>query len=80
MEPGRAYEYRIDLVATSNVFAAGHRICVLVTSSSFPRFDRNAGILAAVGEVTEDDLRAAQQTVFHDRGRASYVALPIVAS
>jgi len=80
VEPGRAHEYRIDLVATCNVFEAGHRICVLVTSSSFPRFDRNAGIVEAVGEVTEDDLRSAQQTVFHDRERASYVALPIVAS
>ena len=43
VEPGRPYEYAIDLKATSNVFLPGHRIRLLVTSSSFPRFDRNAG-------------------------------------
>lgn len=42
VEPGRPLECRIDLVATSNVFLAGHRIRLSVTSSSFPRFDRNA--------------------------------------
>src|SRR5207245_6467055 len=41
VEPGRAYGYTIDLWATSNVFKAGHRIRVEVSSSNFPRFDRN---------------------------------------
>jgi uncharacterized protein len=80
IEPGRVYEYRIDLAATSNVFEAGHRIRLLVTSSSFPRFDRNAGVPKPPGEVVEDDLRPARQTVFHDGERASYLMLPIVPS
>ena len=42
IEPGRAYEYQIDLWATSNVFKAGHRIRLEISSSNFPRFDRNA--------------------------------------
>ena len=78
VEPGRAYEYVIDLVATSNVFLPGHRIRLTVTSSSFPRFDRNAGTGAPPGEVRHEDLAAARQTVFHDADRASHVLLPVV--
>jgi uncharacterized protein len=79
LEAGRVYEYRIDLVATSNEFAAGHRIRVYVTSSSFPRFDRNPGIVKAPGDVTGEDLRPARQTIFHDAQRPSYLVLPVVA-
>ncbi|GAA2026612.1 CocE/NonD family hydrolase [Agromyces tropicus] len=41
LEPGRAYEVEIDMGVTSNVFLAGHRIRLEVSSSSFPRYDRN---------------------------------------
>ena len=41
IEPGKAYCYDIDLWATSNVFKAGHRIRLEISSSNFPRFDRN---------------------------------------
>ena len=41
VEPGKVYEYDIDLWATSNVFKAGHRIRLYVSSSNFPRFSRN---------------------------------------
>ncbi len=78
VEPGRPYEYTIDLQATSNVFRAGHRIRVLITSSSFPRFDRNAGTGAPPGEVRENALRPAEQTIFHDAARASRLALPVI--
>jgi uncharacterized protein len=77
-EPGRPYEYRVDLGATSNVFLPGHRIRVLVTSSSFPRFDRNPNTGRPLGIDTDDDLRGARQTVFHDGGRASHLLLPVV--
>jgi putative CocE/NonD family hydrolase len=40
MEPNQVYEVRIDLVATSNLFAPGHRIRLEISSSNFPRFDR----------------------------------------
>lgn len=78
VEPGRPYEYEIDLKATSNVFTCGHRIRLLLTSSSFPRFDRNAGTGGRPGEVREENLRVAQQTVFHDAARASSLLLPVV--
>ncbi len=78
VEPGAVYGYSIDLVATSNVFAAGHRIRLLVTSSSFPRFDRNANSGKPLGTDGPDDLRPARQTLFHEGGRASHILLPIV--
>jgi len=78
VEPGRTYEYAIDLKATSNLFRAGHRIGLLLTSSSFPRFDRNAGTGRPPGEDRDEDLLAAEQTVFHDAQRASWLALPVI--
>lgn len=78
LEPGRAYEYTIDLVATSNVFLAGHRIRLLVTSSSFPRFDRNSNSGKAFEDVRDDDLEIARQSIFHDAARPSHVLLPLV--
>jgi hypothetical protein len=76
LEPGKIYEYIIDLWATSNVFKAGHRIRVEISSSNFPRFDRNPNTGHAFGEDAE--LLPATQTVFHDVAHASHVVLPIV--
>ena len=42
--PGQVYKYTIDLWATGNVFKAGHRIRLYVSSSNFPRFDRNLNL------------------------------------
>jgi len=78
VEPGRVYPYAIDLVATSHVFLAGHRIRIDVSSSSFPRFDRNPNTGHALGTDGPDDLQTAQQSIFHDPRRPSYVMLPII--
>lgn len=78
VESGRVLEYRIDLVATCNVFAAGHRIRLDVTSSSFPRIDRNAGSGEPPGAVTERSLTTARQQVFHDADHPSHLLLPVV--
>ncbi len=76
VEPGRAYEYTIDLCATSNVFKAGHRIRLEISSSNFPRFDRNPNTGRPFDADTE--LRPAVQTVLHDAAHPSHVLLPIV--
>ncbi|MHB8600911.1 MAG: CocE/NonD family hydrolase [Ktedonobacteraceae bacterium] len=76
IEPGTAYEYVIDLWATSNVFKAGHRIRLDVTSSNFPRWDRNPNTGHDFG--ADDELAVAHQTILHDRQHPSYVVLPIV--
>jgi putative CocE/NonD family hydrolase len=78
LEPDRPYEYGIDLAATSNVFLPGHRVQVLVTSSSFPRFDRNPNTGNPLGVDGPDDLRPARQTIFHDAERPSHVLLPVI--
>jgi uncharacterized protein len=76
IEPGRAYAYQIDLWATSNVFRAGHRIRVQVTSSSFPRWDRNPN----TGRPFAGDaaLAVAYQTILHDSEHPSHIMLPMV--
>ena len=74
--PGQAYQVTVDAGVTSNVFLKGHRIRVEISSSNFPRFDRNPNTGRPVAEETE--LRKATQTVYRDRTRASYILLPIV--
>jgi putative CocE/NonD family hydrolase len=76
IEPGRPYEYSIDLWATSNVFRAGHRIGVQITSSNFPRWDRNPNTGHPFG--VDAELRVAQQTILHDHEHPSHVVLPVV--
>ena len=76
LEPGRPYCYSIDLWATSNVFAAGHRIRLEISSSNFPRFDRNGNTGGDIAAETQ--LQPALQTILHDAAHPSCVTLPIV--
>jgi putative CocE/NonD family hydrolase len=78
IEPGRVYEYTINLRATSNVFKAGHRIRLEIASSNFPMYDRNPGNGARSKDVQASDFRPVTHRVFHDGGRASHVVLPVV--
>jgi putative CocE/NonD family hydrolase len=64
----------IDLWSTSNVFFAGHRLRVHVTSSSFPRWDRNLN----TGRQSEPRHDLARQRVRHASERPSYIDLPVV--
>jgi len=78
IEPGEVLEYRVDLVATANTFLRGHHIRVVVTSSSFPRFDRNPNTGRPLGVDGPEDLVVAHQTIFHDTARPSHIVLPVV--
>ncbi|MGH2485391.1 MAG: CocE/NonD family hydrolase, partial [Ktedonobacterales bacterium] len=78
LRPDACYRVTIDLWATSVVFGPGHRVRLDVTSSSFPRWERNLNTGEASATATR--MRAARQTIFHDRGRPSTVFLPILAS
>jgi putative CocE/NonD family hydrolase len=73
---GEIYQVTIDAGVTSNVFKAGHRIRVEVSSSNFPRFDRNPNTGRPVADETE--LRVASQTVYHGRNYPSNVLLPVI--
>jgi putative CocE/NonD family hydrolase len=74
--PGEVYEYVIDMWATGINFGAGHRIRVEITSSSFPRWDRNLN----TGEDTKGSSRSevARQRIFHDPDRPSSITLSVV--
>lgn len=76
LQPGRPYEFVIDLWATSNVFRAGHRIRVDIASSSFPRWDRNPNTGHPLG--ADAELRVAHQQIWHDAEHPSQVLLPVV--
>jgi uncharacterized protein len=76
LAPGQVTEFKIDLWNTSNVFQAGHRIRLEVSSSNFPRFDRNPN--TGHDQFADAELRPALQTVMHDRSFASHVTLPVV--
>jgi len=74
--PGKVYHYTIDLWATSNVFLKGHKIRVEISSSNFPRFDRNlnTGKSAAADAI----FVKATNTVLHDSNHPSALVLPVV--
>jgi putative CocE/NonD family hydrolase len=73
---GEVARLTIDLWATSHVFRRGHRVRVEISSSNFPRFDRNLN----TGEdpATGTRRQPARQTVFHDTRYPSHITLPIV--
>src|SRR5438105_2614207 len=74
--PGTTYRVAIDLWATSNVFLAGHRVRLEISSSNFPRFDRNLN----TGEEQAHGVRAVKATnaVLHDSAHPSALILPVV--
>jgi hypothetical protein len=76
MNPGQIYRFNIDLWSTSNVFRKGHVLRLEISSSNFPRFDRNLN--------TGEDAAAAQRyvaatnVVYHDADHPSALVLPVV--
>ena len=75
-KPGEVYKLTIEAGPTANLFEKGHRIRLEISSSNFPRFDRNPNTGAPVAEETR--LLKATQTVYHDRLRPSQLVLPVV--
>ena len=76
IQPGKIYCYEIDLWVTSNVFLPGHRIRVEISSSNFPRFDRNPNTGEPFGTGTK--LIKATQTTYHDVEHPSHILLPVI--
>jgi putative CocE/NonD family hydrolase len=76
MKPGETYRLQIDLHSTSNYFPPGHQIRLEVSSSNFPRFDRNLN----TGGRNYDESRGvvADNEIHHSAGRESYVLLPVI--
>ncbi len=76
LQAGRVYKYTIDLWHTGVTIAPGHRLRVEVSSAAFPLFDRNLN--TGGNNETETRFVTAEQTVFHDAKRASYILLPMI--
>ena len=75
-EPGKVYEFNIDLGYTSNAFLPGHRIRLEVSSSNFPRFDRNPNTGHEFGSDTE--MVPANQKVYRSLQYPSHLLLPVI--
>jgi putative CocE/NonD family hydrolase len=76
MTPGNVYEFSIGMSVTSNLFRAGHRIRLEVTSSCFPRYARSLNTGEPV--MTGVRHRPARQTVHHSRALPSRLILPVI--
>jgi putative CocE/NonD family hydrolase len=76
VEAGQVYAISVDLWATAVTFMPGHRLRLDVTSSNFPRWERNPN--------TGDDpslattWRVARQSLLHDAEHPSCVVLPVL--
>jgi putative CocE/NonD family hydrolase len=75
--PGEATAVEVAVGSTAMVIGAGHRLRVEVSSSNFPRLDRNPSTGEPAGFAT--GLQGARQTVLHGGDRPSWVELPVVA-
>jgi putative CocE/NonD family hydrolase len=76
MEKDKVYKVTLQPMETSNYFAAGHEIRIEVSSSNFPRFDRN---LDTGGDnVSESQGEVAHNEVHHSRQYPSSVTLSVV--
>ena len=76
--PGQIYELSIDTGVTSNVFLKGHRVRLEISSSNFPRFDRNPNTGRPIAD--ETTLRKASQIIYHDRQHPSRLILPVLSN
>jgi putative CocE/NonD family hydrolase len=76
MNPGEVYRVTVDMWATSNVFLPGHKLRLEISSSDFPRFDRNLN----TGEEQARGTRTvkAANVIFHDKDHPSALILPVI--
>ncbi len=76
LEPGRVTSIRFTRLVTSNVFRAGHRIRIHVTSSLFPHFDRNLNTGESIGGGSRAE--AARQEIHHSSRFSSRIVIPVI--
>jgi uncharacterized protein len=76
LEAERVYKFTIDLWATGHVLKKGHRLRVDISSSNFPRFDRNLN--TGEDQATGVRCEVARQRVFHDSRYPSHIVLPVI--
>jgi uncharacterized protein len=76
MQPGKVYKVALQPMTTSNYFEAGHRIRIEVSSSNFPRFDRNLN--TGGDNYSETQSLVAHNSVHHSRQYPSSLTITVV--
>jgi putative CocE/NonD family hydrolase len=76
MTPGDIYKVEVDLNATSNYFAKGHRIRIEISSSNFPRWERNLN--TGGNNYDETESITANNTIYHSDTYPSHIVLPVI--
>jgi predicted acyl esterase len=76
LEPGRKYKFTIQPYPTSNLFKKNHRIRLDISSSNWPRFDKNPNTGEPLGLNTKSE--KATNTIYHDVEHPSCIILPII--
>ncbi|HEY7698468.1 MAG TPA: CocE/NonD family hydrolase, partial [Vicinamibacteria bacterium] len=76
LEPGEVVPIRLTRLVTSNLFRAGHRMRIHVTSSLFPHFDRNPNTGDPIGASSRTEV--AHQTIHHGASYPSRIILPVI--
>lgn len=71
------YEFKIDLLATNHVFEKGHQMRLDISSSNFPRFDRNTNSGLERWEDSQETIVIANQKIFHE---GTTLVLPFVST
>jgi putative CocE/NonD family hydrolase len=75
MEKGKVYQVNMSPMVTSNFFAPGHRIRIEISSSNFPRFDRNLNTGGA--NYNEKTPVTVKNTIHHSKQHPSVIKLPV---
>jgi len=78
MKPGKIYDITINLGDISYVFKAGHRIQIDISSSNFPKYDRNLNTGGNLYTETKADINMALNKIHHHGKHRSYVVLPVI--
>jgi len=76
MNPNQVYKVSLDMWATSNVFKKGHIMRLEVSSSNFPRFDRNLN--TGADQATSREFVSAINTILHDDEHPSALVVPVM--
>jgi uncharacterized protein len=78
--PGKPLLYRFSLPTVNHVFRPGHRIMVQVQSTLFPLYDRNPQTFVPnIFDAKPGDYQKATQRIWHEKGAASFISLPVVS-
>jgi putative CocE/NonD family hydrolase len=77
MEPGEVYEISVDLWHVAHTFKPGHKIRLEISSSSFPRWDRNSNTEIQAAEAAAEDMQIATNVIYHEPKMESYISFHV---